>query len=105
MTEHNPLRDFLILFFSRNFKIQPRPLQYRRSCPWIFSGTKSTTFMKTPLATKTGAPPHAVVSITKARENQPPPSVEERMAAGKALRERVPRSSHANWSPAPDPPA
>jgi uncharacterized protein (DUF2252 family) len=65
---------------------------------------KIPTFMKTPLATKTGAAPHAVVSITKARENQPPPSVEERMAAGKALRERVPRSSHAKWSPAPDRP-
>ncbi len=31
-------------------------------------------------------------------------SVSDRMAAGKALRERVPRSSHADWSPAADRP-
>ena len=34
------------------------------------------------------------------------PTVEERMAAGVALRQRVPRSSHADWSPSaqrPDP--
>ena len=30
------------------------------------------------------------------------PSVEDRMAAGKALRERVPRTSHAAYEPAPD---
>src|SRR5271168_3601647 len=60
--------------------------------------------MKTRLATKTGAAPHALVSITKARENQPAPSVEERMTAGKALRERVPRTSHAKWSRPPDRP-
>jgi uncharacterized protein (DUF2252 family) len=62
--------------------------------------------MKTLLATKTGASHHSVVSITKARENQPAPTVAERMASGKALRERVPRNSHAKWSrPAdrPDP--
>src|SRR5262245_17220979 len=30
------------------------------------------------------------------------PSVEDRMAAGKGLRERVPRSAHAAYEPAPD---
>jgi uncharacterized protein (DUF2252 family) len=62
--------------------------------------------MKSQLAAKTGTARHAVVSISKAREGQLGPSVGERMAAGKALRERVPRSSHAKWSrPAdrPDP--
>jgi uncharacterized protein (DUF2252 family) len=54
--------------------------------------------MKTQPATKSGAGHHAVVSITKARENSLGPTVEERMTAGKALRERVPRNSHAKWS-------
>src|SRR5271155_2264601 len=60
--------------------------------------------MKTRLAAKTGTARHAVISISKARESQLGPSVEERMAAGRALRERVPRNSHAKWSPAPDRP-
>jgi uncharacterized protein (DUF2252 family) len=60
--------------------------------------------MKTLLATKTGASHHAVVSITKAHGNQPTPTVEERMASGKALRERVPRNSQAKWSRQPDRP-
>jgi uncharacterized protein (DUF2252 family) len=54
--------------------------------------------MKTQRATKSGAGHHGVVSITKARENSLGPTVEERMTAGKALRERVPRNSHAKWS-------
>jgi uncharacterized protein (DUF2252 family) len=49
-----------------------------------------------------------VVSISKARPNSREdslgPTVEERMTAGKALRERVPRTSHAKWAPAPDRP-
>jgi uncharacterized protein (DUF2252 family) len=32
------------------------------------------------------------------------PSVEERMAEGKALRQQLPRSAHAGWSPPPDRP-
>jgi uncharacterized protein (DUF2252 family) len=60
--------------------------------------------MKTPLATKTTAGHHAVVSISKARANSLGPNVAERMAAGKALRERVPRNAHQKWSPAPDRP-
>jgi uncharacterized protein (DUF2252 family) len=32
------------------------------------------------------------------------PSIAERLAAGKALREKVPRSSHAAWKPRPDRP-
>src|SRR5271166_1424117 len=54
--------------------------------------------MRYPLAAKTGASHHAVVSISKARENSLGPTVKERMAAGKALRDRVPRNSHAKWS-------
>jgi uncharacterized protein (DUF2252 family) len=49
---------------------------------------------------------HAVVSIAKARGDALGPSVDERLAAGRALRERVPRTSHAKWvAPAnrPDP--
>jgi uncharacterized protein (DUF2252 family) len=60
--------------------------------------------MKSPLAAKTGTSHHAVINISKARENQLGPSVEERMTAGKALRERVPRTSHAKWSRPPDRP-
>ena len=45
-----------------------------------------------------------MVSITKARGDSLGPTVKERMAAGKALRERVPRGSHAKWKPAPDRP-
>jgi uncharacterized protein (DUF2252 family) len=60
--------------------------------------------MKTPLAEKTGAAQQAVISISKARESQLGPSVEVRMTAGKALRERVPRTSHAKWSRPPDRP-
>jgi uncharacterized protein (DUF2252 family) len=47
-----------------------------------------------------------VVSITKARGDSLGPSAEERMTAGKALRERVPRTAHAKWKPTanrPDP--
>jgi uncharacterized protein (DUF2252 family) len=47
-----------------------------------------------------------VVSITKARGDSLGPSAEERMTAGKALRERVPRTAHAKWTPTanrPDP--
>src|SRR5260370_8005930 len=32
------------------------------------------------------------------------PTIAERRAAGKALRTRAPRASHATWSPAPDRP-
>jgi uncharacterized protein (DUF2252 family) len=35
---------------------------------------------------------------------EPHPTVEERIAAGKAARAEVPRSSHADWSPSPDRP-
>src|SRR5271155_5303896 len=60
--------------------------------------------MKTRLAAKTGTARHAVISISKARESQLGPSVEERMAAGRALRDRVPRPSHGKWAPAADRP-
>ncbi len=49
-------------------------------------------------------PPSKVVSITKAERDALGPSVEERMAAGKALRDRVPRTAQAKWSPAADRP-
>src|SRR5580693_2495962 len=60
--------------------------------------------MKTPLARKTGASHPAVVSISKGRANSLGPTVAERMAAGKALRDRVPRPAHAKWTPAADRP-
>jgi uncharacterized protein (DUF2252 family) len=41
-------------------------------------------------------------SGARAHANPLGPSAEERMTAGKALRERVPRTSHAKWSPAPN---
>jgi uncharacterized protein (DUF2252 family) len=60
--------------------------------------------MTSPLTTKPSAGHHAVVSITKARETLLGPTVAERMAAGKALRDRVPRTAHAKWTSAPDRP-
>jgi uncharacterized protein (DUF2252 family) len=49
-----------------------------------------------------------VVSINKAhansREDSRDPAVEDRMTAGRALRGRVPRTSHAKWMPARDRP-
>ncbi|MGA7840436.1 MAG: hypothetical protein WCA34_05935, partial [Candidatus Acidiferrales bacterium] len=60
--------------------------------------------MKSLLTAKTGTGRHAVVSISKARENSLGPTVAERMAAGKALRDRVPRTAHAKWTPAADRP-
>jgi uncharacterized protein (DUF2252 family) len=64
--------------------------------------------MKNAEATRTGNAQAAVVSITKARahsgEDSLGPTVGERMKAGRALRERVPRSAHAKWAPAPDRP-
>jgi uncharacterized protein (DUF2252 family) len=65
---------------------------------------KIFTPMKNPLAAKAGTSHRAVISISKARESQLGPSVEERMTAGKALRERVSRTSHAKWSHPPDRP-
>jgi uncharacterized protein (DUF2252 family) len=47
-----------------------------------------------------------ISSIADLRHGALPASVDERMAAGKKLRERVPRSSHAEWKPSahrPDP--
>jgi uncharacterized protein (DUF2252 family) len=47
-----------------------------------------------------------VTSITQKRASELGPTVEERMARGKLLREKVPRTSHAEWTPAknrPDP--
>lgn len=47
-----------------------------------------------------------LTSISDARRNSLPLSADERMAAGKKLRERVSRSSHAKWKPSahrPDP--
>src|ERR1700675_3747092 len=47
-----------------------------------------------------------LASISDARRNSLPLSADERMAAGKKLRERVSRSSHAKWKPSahrPDP--
>ncbi len=41
-------------------------------------------------------------STSRSHTNPLGPSAEERMTAGKALRERVPRTSHAKWSPAPN---
>jgi len=64
--------------------------------------------MKTTALPKTGNAHPAVVSISKprpdSREHPLGPTVAERMAAGKALRERVPRTSHAKWTPASDRP-
>ena len=64
--------------------------------------------MKNAEPAKTANAPAAVVSISKARPNSHEdslgPTVEERMTAGKALRERVPRTSHAKWAPAADRP-
>ncbi len=62
--------------------------------------------MKNATAAKTAQARAAVVSITKARGDSLGPTVKERMAAGKALRERVPRTAHSKWTPAanrPDP--
>jgi uncharacterized protein (DUF2252 family) len=64
--------------------------------------------MKNTEAAKVGNAHSTVVSINKARpdsrEDSLGPTVEERMTAGKALRERVPRTSHAKWAPAADRP-
>lgn len=45
-----------------------------------------------------------VTSIDERRASGLWPTVEERMAAGKSLREKVPRSSHAKWAPPPNRP-
>jgi uncharacterized protein (DUF2252 family) len=54
---------------------------------------------------KTGDARPRVVSINKAQANshEDPlgPTIEQRLTAGRALRERVPRSSHAKWTPSP----
>jgi uncharacterized protein (DUF2252 family) len=54
---------------------------------------------------KTGDARSRVVSINQAQTNSPEgplgPTVEQRLAAGRALRERVPRTSHAKWTPSP----
>ncbi len=45
-------------------------------------------------------------NIGRKPSSGPEPTVEERMAAGRLLREKVPRTSHASWAPAknrPDP--
>src|ERR1700693_5778320 len=64
--------------------------------------------MKNTEAAKTGTAHPTVVSISKARPNSREdslgPTTDERMTAGKALRERVPRTSHAKWVPASDRP-
>jgi uncharacterized protein (DUF2252 family) len=64
--------------------------------------------MKNTPAAKIGSGADTVVSISKARadsrEDSLGPTAEERMTAGRALRERVPRTSHAKWAPAPDRP-
>ncbi|HEY4950652.1 MAG TPA: DUF2252 domain-containing protein [Candidatus Acidoferrales bacterium] len=64
--------------------------------------------MKNTDAAKFGNAHSTVVSINKARpdsrEDSLGPTVDERMAAGRALRERVPRTSHAKWAPAADRP-
>ena len=57
--------------------------------------------MKSLLTAKTGTGRHAVVSISKARENSLGPTVAERMAAGKALRDRVPRTRTRSGLPRP----
>src|SRR5271169_3727476 len=68
-------------------------------------GWKIPVTMKNSAAAKTGHAERApVVSITKARGDSLGPSVKERMAAGKALRDRVPRPSHGKWAPAADRP-
>jgi uncharacterized protein (DUF2252 family) len=64
--------------------------------------------MKNTEAAKIESGGDTVVSISKARPNAREdslgPTVKERMTAGRALRERVPRTSHAKWAPAPDRP-
>jgi uncharacterized protein (DUF2252 family) len=64
--------------------------------------------MKNTRAARIGSDADAVVSISKARDNSREdslgPTAEERMTAGRALRERVPRTSHAKWAPAADRP-
>jgi uncharacterized protein (DUF2252 family) len=62
--------------------------------------------MKNATAAETEDARTAAVSISKARGDSLGPSVEERMTAGHALRERVSRTAHAKWTPAanrPDP--
>ncbi len=65
--------------------------------------------MKHVTTRKTGDARPTLVSINKPRANSSVDSlgrtVEERLSAGKALRERVPRTSHAKWTPSPDRPA
>jgi hypothetical protein len=57
---------------------------------------------------KTGDARPTVVSINKSRANSGEDSlgltIEERLTAGRALRARVPRTSHAKWTPSPDRP-
>jgi uncharacterized protein (DUF2252 family) len=64
--------------------------------------------MKNAKAQKTGDARPTVVSINKRRANSHEdslgPTVKERLTAGRALRERVPRTSHAKWTPSSDRP-
>ncbi|MGA7919590.1 MAG: DUF2252 domain-containing protein [Candidatus Acidiferrales bacterium] len=62
--------------------------------------------MKISAADSAGKTRPKVSSIADAGRNALPPSAEERMAAGKKIRERVSRGSHAKWKPSanrPDP--
>jgi uncharacterized protein (DUF2252 family) len=52
------------------------------------------------------AHPDKVTHIERKHSSGPRPTVEERMAAGKLMRDKVPRASHAKWTPPanrPDP--
>jgi uncharacterized protein (DUF2252 family) len=64
--------------------------------------------MKNAQAQESGDARPSVVSINKTRANSHEdsfgPSVEERLTAGRALRARVPRTSHAKWTPSRDRP-
>ncbi|MGA6957303.1 MAG: hypothetical protein WBY73_19485, partial [Candidatus Acidiferrales bacterium] len=62
--------------------------------------------MKNSAADKAESARTKVRSIVDTRRVSLGPSVEERMAQGKALRDRVPRTAHGKWKPPanrPDP--
>jgi uncharacterized protein (DUF2252 family) len=53
-------------------------------------------------STPAGKPPHR--NLATPNSDLLTTSVKDRMAVGKAMRERVPRSAHAKWAPAPNRP-
>jgi uncharacterized protein (DUF2252 family) len=47
--------------------------------------------------------PRAIVSIIRYKSPKPRPTLKDRLAAGRKLREKVPRSSHSQWAPRKNP--